>query len=218
VTSTPSSSFNPITCYPAVRVVRACNERHSHVHTPYIATYHHAQTRPDATARAAVPIIKEFVSPCSRGSTTRRAHRPRASYTPTAHHHHRWQVLPPLRTTRSFIRHDRSHSTSQGRAPRVCCASRLHQHRRMSGVSRRTRCSREGRCSERKGWFGEPHHHWQWPSPSAVLCVYVANQCTAESSRGCGGNALASVLLDCRGRCKKRWEWQPSSLLTRVGV
>jgi hypothetical protein len=35
-------------------------------------------------------------------------------------------------------------------------------------------------------------------------------------SRVCGGNAYTSVLLDCRGRRKKRWEWQPSSLLTRV--
>jgi hypothetical protein len=31
-------------------------------------------------------------------------------------------------------------------------------------------------------------------------------------------NTVRPVLLDCRGRREKRWEWQPSSLLTRVCV
>jgi hypothetical protein len=56
--------------------------------------------------------------------------------------------------------------------------------------------------------------------PTAVLCVCVryTTMYPAESNRVCGGNAYTSVLLDCRGRRKKRWEWQPSSLLTHVWV
>ena len=50
------------------------------------------------------------------------------------------------------------------------------------------------------------------------MSVYGSLRCAAESNRVCGGNAYTSVLLDCRGRRKKRWEWQPSSLLTRVWV
>ena len=39
--------------------------------------------------------------------------------------------------------------------------------------------------------------------PTAALCVQVrVRRCAAESSRGCGGNAPTSALLDCR---EKRW-------------
>ena len=59
----------------------------------------------------------------------------------------------------------------------------------------------------------------QWDCVWLGVCVYSTTGCTAESSRGALVALCTPVLLDCRGRREKRWEWQPKlTPHTCVGV
>jgi hypothetical protein len=84
-----------------------------------------------------------------RRETTRHIHRPRASSTPTAHHH-RWQLLPFPHGTIALAA-DPPGSSEQAYAPRVCLRVTMHQHRRMWVAARRTRCRCRGVRAEREG-------------------------------------------------------------------
>ena len=96
------------------------------------------------TSRPGHPISCILQHP--RRETTRRVHRPHASSTPTAHHHHRWQLLPFPHSTIALAADPPGSSVRTGV---YVSASRMHQHRRMWVAARRTRCRREGCVAER---------------------------------------------------------------------
>jgi hypothetical protein len=86
-----------------------------------------------------------------RRETTRRVHRPHASSTPTAHHHHRWQLLPFPHSTIALAA-DPPGSTEPACVPRVC--RRVTYAPAPSYVCRRT-SSLQGVCAERDGGVRE---------------------------------------------------------------
>ena len=126
-----------------------------HIH-PYITTLSPCTTRlPNNTPHSALASRSFSDQSSPRTLSPRRVHRP--SSTPTAHQHHRWQVLPPLRTSPISSWQPIPRSEPAATYLCVCTASLLHQHRRMSlearEVQRRQRvrancghCGRE--CDE----------------------------------------------------------------------
>jgi hypothetical protein len=143
LTSTPSY-VQPIRV--PNRCVGACREGCFHAHTPlhiHMITMHIPPPKHHRSQRPGIPISLSAISPPLTLSP-RRVHRPRASSTPTAPHHHRWQVLPPLRTSPISLLDSRSHAASQqlrtsACAPRhcytntvVCRARRTRGSRRMA--------------------------------------------------------------------------------------
>ena len=146
----------------------------------------------------------------SHGSTTRRVHRPRASYTPTARRHHCWQVCASPTQPPSLSGTDPAHTGASARTGRVL---RVRSAPTPSYVrfARTSYTLQQPRSTSRSllvvlelaGTTGHP------AGSAALLCCAVSGtpRCTAESSRGCGGNAHTSVLLDCRGRREKQWDW-----------
>jgi hypothetical protein len=130
-------------------------------------------------------------------STARRVHRPRASYTPTASHHHCWQLRASLHTTALSPRQPIPPTRSQP-THRACAALQISTNTGVCMIRPRVVhvAAAEGHVVSLR-WFSSD------PAGSAAVlcvCVYGTPRCTAESSRGCGGNARTSLLLDWRGR------------------
>jgi hypothetical protein len=88
---------------------------------PYVCNDHHVSSTPQTpplTAPWPSHLLYGF-SQHPRRETTRRVHRPHASFTPTAHQHHRWQLLPFPHSTIALAA-DPPGSREPAYVPRVC--------------------------------------------------------------------------------------------------
>ena len=133
---------------------------------PYVYNDHHVPSTPQTPPLTPWPSHLLYPS-----APSQRDHPPRPSTTRIVYPHR--ASTPPLATA------------SLARA-------RLHQHRRVWEVSRRTRrSSREVRPVKLDGGFGRSAHQpaGSGACPCRTVCVYGVTACTAESSRAFGGNA-----------------------------
>jgi hypothetical protein len=164
---------------------------------PSINTPHQAQ--PAHTTRLTAPgRIKgcRSVHARSRRSTTRRVHQPHASY--TRNNTTAVCVCAPLTRAASPQHELPTQPIPQGAQPRTTCMLRVTSAPAPSYVDHRASYSLQ-QLRGRACWSGESKAG-SGAGPTAVLCVYNIPRCTAESSRGCGGNAHTSDLLDCIAR------------------
>jgi hypothetical protein len=121
--------------------VEACSEGYSHVQSPL-----HSQCittpppAPNTTPHGAGGAIG-FKSPASQPGTPAPCSPATCIVYPHCASSPPLTVLPAYEHEQRSIHGNRSHAASQVTYPRVCSASRLHQHRRVWEVSRRTRVS-----------------------------------------------------------------------------
>jgi hypothetical protein len=163
----------------------------------YIPTYPHDHHAPPASHTAtphSALASRSFSDQSSpRTLSPRRVHRP--SSPPTAHQHHRWQVLPPLRTSLIFFLAadptQRASSYVPLRVHRVTVAPTPSYVERVVHVAACSKMALFHSARERA--------HSSLLAVGRCLtgcvCVYSTAGCTAESSRAERGTCVALISL-----------------------
>jgi hypothetical protein len=129
--------------------------------------------------------------------TTRRVHRSHASSTPTAHHHHLWQLLPFPHSTIALAA-DPAGSSEPAYAPRVCL--RVTSAPALSYVGRRTSYTLQlVRVARRRELLAFCLRHrcscdWHGDVPRRDRCASRSPQ-PLRTRRGCGATPLPPAML-----------------------